>query len=257
MLFRSLVPPTGSSKSVAAFASKFNCTERRSQGDCLYSLFSNNLREYLCRTFKAEKQLMDRLSSSELIADRLLEAQTPNTDPAGQPRFTFVPAAVGGEQGFIEIPWRGMLTGWHSQIRRPPPYMPEVQRVQQIDFVQWLCNSFQKDDHVVVKMDIEGAEHPIFSRMFNRSNPSGNSSDLIDFLVGECHGERSCRGWRHKLYRKPDVWKRFAPFFWKPGLPGIPTPEFDNRSRPAMQMPAILNETEAHRCHRSRRVPQR
>eukprot|EP00966_Prymnesium_polylepis_P020638 474902-Prymnesium_polylepis.1 len=233
----------------------FNCTDRHVATDCLYSRFSKALQEFLCRTFKTEKPLMNRLNSTELIVKRLLEAQTPNTDPAGRPRFTFIPAAVGGKDGSVKILWRGMLSGWPSGLRHPPAYMPAQQRVRTIDFVKWLCDSFQKDDYVVVKMDIEGSEHTIFSRMFNEPLPMRNSSDLIDLLVGECHGERSCRGWRHQMYRRPEIWRRFAPFFWKAGLPGIPTPEHDNHSRPEVQKPVEIDET-AQQCHRSR-APKR
>ncbi|MBN8560158.1 MAG: FkbM family methyltransferase [Leptolyngbya sp. UWPOB_LEPTO1] len=37
--------------------------------------------------------------------------------------------------------------------------------VESMDFSQWILNNFDLSDHIVVKMDIEGAEYPVLEKM--------------------------------------------------------------------------------------------
>ena len=52
-----------------------------------------------------------------------------------------------------------------------------------VDFVAWLKRSFAPADWVVVKMDIEGAEYPIFERLLD----DASALRLIDVLALEVH----------------------------------------------------------------------
>ena len=49
----------------------------------------------------------------------------------------------------------------------------EVQ-VEAVDFSKWLENTFQADDYIVLKMDIEGSEYEVLSKMM-----VDNSIDLV------------------------------------------------------------------------------
>ena len=44
--------------------------------------------------------------------------------------------------------------------------LPEAITVEAIDFSDWLAVNFSKDDYIIVKMDIEGAEYDILKKMF-------------------------------------------------------------------------------------------
>tara|TARA_Y100000593_G_C4300796_1_gene333256 strand:- start:1154 stop:1783 length:630 start_codon:yes stop_codon:yes gene_type:complete len=44
--------------------------------------------------------------------------------------------------------------------------LPEAITVSAIDFSSWVTANFNKDDYIIVKMDIEGAEYEILKKMF-------------------------------------------------------------------------------------------
>jgi len=54
--------------------------------------------------------------------------------------------------------------------------------VKAIDFIAWLHSNFSMDDFLLVKMDIEGAEFKIISKLIETENYK-----LIDTLLLECH----------------------------------------------------------------------
>lgn len=54
--------------------------------------------------------------------------------------------------------------------------------VQGFDFSKWILQNFSPNDHVVVKMDIEGAEYPVLEKMCK-----DGSIELIDELIVEFH----------------------------------------------------------------------
>ena len=51
-----------------------------------------------------------------------------------------------------------------------------------IDFSQWLLNNFTKDDYIILKMNVEGAEYEIFDKMFK-----DGSIYLINEIWGDLH----------------------------------------------------------------------
>ena len=57
--------------------------------------------------------------------------------------------------------------------------------VQSIDFSRWVRKTFRRTDHLIVKMDIEGAEYPVLERMV-----ADGTIDYIDELIIEFHWER-------------------------------------------------------------------
>ena len=57
--------------------------------------------------------------------------------------------------------------------------------VQSIDFSRWIRNTFRRTNHLIVKMDIEGAEYPVLERMV-----ADGTIDYIDELIVEFHWER-------------------------------------------------------------------
>jgi FkbM family methyltransferase len=54
--------------------------------------------------------------------------------------------------------------------------------VESIDFSKWVTDNFDKDDHIVLNMDIEGAEYEILEKMLE-----DDSIDYIDIACIEFH----------------------------------------------------------------------
>lgn len=61
-------------------------------------------------------------------------------------------------------------------------------RVRCIDFSKWILNSFKKSDYIILKMNIEGAEYAVLTRMIR-----DGSIDYIDELYIDFHRDR-CPG---------------------------------------------------------------
>jgi len=72
-------------------------------------------------------------------------------------------------------------------------------RVECIDFSEWIRRHFSKRDHIVVKMDVEGAEYPILEKMV-----ADASIDYVSELLVEFHWQmnESITKARHDSLRK-------------------------------------------------------
>ena len=57
--------------------------------------------------------------------------------------------------------------------------------VKGIDFSRWIINTFDKDDYIVLKMDIEGAEYDVLEKMIK-----DRSICYIDIIYLEFHGHK-------------------------------------------------------------------
>jgi FkbM family methyltransferase len=55
-------------------------------------------------------------------------------------------------------------------------------KVKCIDLCEFIVNNFEKEDYIVVKLDVEGAEYPILEKMINE-----NIIDFIDVFYIEFH----------------------------------------------------------------------
>ena len=91
--------------------------------------------------------------------------------------------------------------------------------VPKIDVVDWLLSSFNVDDYVVLKMDVEGAEIEIVPKLL-----ATNATRLIDVFLWECHakwrgtkGKCQCASWEEQLRRAgvPRVYREKYPFAHK------------------------------------------
>lgn len=176
------VPPVGGSIQMLGYAKAFGCPHRhnRSEYTAMYTCMNRIFKEPL-----AKLAVNPALNDSALIQSRLDEAAQPNEGTAA--RYTFVPAAVGAGEGWLSVDWpSGLLLYVHDPPLEPvprPPGVPAHISVRVVDWVSWLQRHFSAHDVVVVKMDIEGAEHTILPRM-----AGDGSIDLIDVLGLECHG---------------------------------------------------------------------
>jgi len=70
-------------------------------------------------------------------------------------------------------------------------------RVRTVDVSAWIKASFSMQDHLILKMDVEGAEFPILDRMWR-----SHVLPLVDVLSLECHSNiRNCSSLYRKLRR--------------------------------------------------------
>ena len=57
--------------------------------------------------------------------------------------------------------------------------------VKSVDFSKWVMENFSKDDYIILKMDIEGAEYEVLPKMID-----DGSIDYIDVVYAEFHGKK-------------------------------------------------------------------
>ncbi|WP_204017580.1 FkbM family methyltransferase [Sphaerimonospora thailandensis] len=107
------------------------------------------------------------------------------------PQVEVSPSAVWTHDGTINL-----FLGHHESStvmpgkRVPPVYDQQIDYdspvpVPAIDFSAWLRRTVTPDDHVVVKMDIEGAEYPVLRKLV-----ADGTINLISILYIEWHHDR-------------------------------------------------------------------
>ena len=169
------VPPIGGSLQMLPYAKKFGCpsahdhTQYKSMYACMNRVFADAYRKL---------QIDARLNDTLLLQARLDEASIPNFGVAGSrsrhgDRYTFLPAGVSDRAGSIDVSWPSGLflqTGPEAALGAPPPiarpsHIPEHMSAPMVDIPAWLKQHFKSTDIIVVKMDVEGAEHGILRKM--------------------------------------------------------------------------------------------
>ena len=100
-----------------------------------------------------------------------------------------VPAAAGARAGTMdvygtrdELLYGGVKSKPASERAGRDARRKKKTSVPVVDVAQWLLDSFRPDDLVVVKMDIEGAEHELIPRLI-----ALNATRVIDVFLWECH----------------------------------------------------------------------
>ena len=210
----SCLPPAGSTEHLEQYAHLYKC-----EGTGPSPRFRKaNMRACMWR--KLSKAMLDlagrvdpALNSSALIDGRLARGRT-RTRAGDKPRFTFVPAAAGGHEGFLEFfspPYmliRGGAVNTRSAVavserafkdlaireREPAVRQYLAQqlreakrggysfRVPVVAAAQWIKDSFTVEDFVFMKIDIEGGEFSIFGEL-----ERNGWLNLIDVVALECH----------------------------------------------------------------------
>lgn len=189
------VPPTGSSEDLHLFAKKYNCSHlpalSRHFKDCMWG--------------SIQEQLMNlhpnpRLEDPSLLSERLHMASVSNVG-ARFPRYVLVPAAAGHISKTVTISFNriGLIRGGSAittgrsdvtnETKAHPAWEQMHTNVTQIDVATWLTSHFKREDYVVVKADIEGAEHGLFRELFKHFGQT--ESCLIDYLAWQCHEGRA------------------------------------------------------------------
>ena len=78
--------------------------------------------------------------------------------------------------------------------------------VESVDLSKWLTENFNKDDHIILKMDIEGAEYQVLPKMI-----SDGSIDYVDVVYVEFHGM--------KVFKTRDDTKKIRTAIRNRGIP--------------------------------------
>lgn len=90
-----------------------------------------------------------------------------------------------GETDFY-IADRLLSSGIHGdrvrKLHGGPVKITKHLKVPCIDFSKWILDNFTKDDYIILKMNVEGAEYEIFDKMF-----TDGSVHLINELWGDLH----------------------------------------------------------------------
>lgn len=221
------VPPSGSSSALLRYARAVGCGDgsRGSQFKCMEERLNESL-----LALQPDPDLLEK--NRTLLESRLREARrrgcrARNYIIPETPSCSVVPAAVGAHVGSLQLsaPSRGMMqllrggeTGIAidagTQQHSGAPAADRRVEVPMIDLVEWVQRSFAREDYVVLKMDVEGAEAEIVPALL-----ATNASQLIDVLLWECHlavrggtrGKAQCAAWEaallangvRRIYRDP------------------------------------------------------
>lgn len=191
----SCLPLSGSTRHLALYAGLYGCPTKmstRAQRNAVRACSFQHLNSSL-------QQLRPdpALNSTDLIATRLGRAAKGfrHAHAHASSRFTFVPAAAGGvesaQHGWLDLTMYSRLglisgggqvelIGANGSMVRPTGL--ERFRVPVVDISAWMRRSFSKHDHVILKMDIEGAEHELMADLLR-----DGGLQLVDQLVLECH----------------------------------------------------------------------
>ena len=180
------IPPAGSTRDLMRYAPRYNCSKSQlglrhsSEHDrklykrkllvpCMQRALARNL-----ETVQADPSLS---ANASLLQHRLEMGASCEVVPRS--KYVFMPAAVGQEEGVLKLrdDPTALLIGGASVGKHSPMYEAAM-----IDFSSWLRASFSAADFVVLKMDVEGAEHMIIPKMI-----ADGTIKLIDVLLWECH----------------------------------------------------------------------
>jgi FkbM family methyltransferase len=70
--------------------------------------------------------------------------------------------------------------------------------VETLDFSKWIEQNFSKDDYIVIKMDIEGAEYEVIPKMIE-----DKTIDYVNEMMVEFHSKRQLKGdYIHARYKE-------------------------------------------------------
>ena len=167
---------------------KQRATEKEDMRKCMWSKLSRQL---------AALHPDPQLNSSSLILRRLDRARLQcGIASSSKDQFTFIPAAAGSANNSAWLNFYGpphqLIRGGSIAYANNSDVIVSVMQggdrnydfsVQTVDVADWIETSFLPRDHVILKMDVEGAEHGILKQMIQRHKMA-----LIDVLSLECHG---------------------------------------------------------------------
>lgn len=127
--------------------------------------------------------------------------------------FHFINKAVWVNNESIKLyPGKGSLTQSSSLYKNKKKYIDRKNpvKVKAIDFSKWIINNFSKQDYIICKMNIEGAEYQVLPKMLK-----DGSIDYINKLYMSWH-YRKIEGFEKDQHDKlvKDISKRTQLIRW-------------------------------------------
>ena len=123
--------------------------------------------------------------TKEFSSDFLVYAFEPMKNYESKEGFTFFNKAVWIYDGEMEFHTSSRRNGQANGIYHNPRAKDEkVIKVECIDFSKWMLDTFTKEDFIVLKMDIEGAEKEVLGKMIK-----DGSIDLVKVAYIEPHSQ--------------------------------------------------------------------
>ena len=89
--------------------------------------------------------------------------------------------APGSASATLNI-FKGIRHQKHQEAVNPRSILPTVKC---ISLANWITTNYERDDYIVLKLDIEGAEYEIFDDFFSK-----NTFYYINEIVGEFHNKK-------------------------------------------------------------------
>lgn len=192
---RAPVLPAGSTPELMRMAdadSRFNCSRKRlstMRPGPAKKQEAQRVTRCILDTMKRDLEnlhanpLLSGKGSAPLMKTRLAAAAS-CPGATGRDEFSMIAAAAAANSGTMKaFGSRESLVqgGMHSPTRTTGAFK-HTTKVPKVDVVLWMLRSFKEEDFVVLKMDVEGAEHAIVPKLLKH-----NASRLIDVLLWECH----------------------------------------------------------------------
>ena len=195
------LPRSGSTYHLAGYAAAFGCATSTHRHDTAAA--KAQMRECMWKRLElplAALQSDPRLNDSALIGDRMDRARQRRCQPRLRHNlYTFIPAAVGStNEPWLDFygPPRALIRGgsvssdvatrhYDKKTGKPDPgvhLMTYDFHVRSVNFPEWFDRSFSERDYVILKIDVEGAEHAILREMVRR-----RMMPKVDVLSMECH----------------------------------------------------------------------
>lgn len=171
------LPRSGSSAHLQRYAKGIGCpaTPMDAMRSCVWKRLDYHLSELATNP---------QLNSSMLVDSRLQAASLMASTPFTMNTYFSIPAAVSTKTGWTPV------GGTRQDLIRGGAMTTTAKTLKHItrsiDFVDWFQHAAKPDDFVFVKMDIEGAEHPVLKRLHTTG-----AYRLIDALAIEYHGTRT------------------------------------------------------------------
>ena len=103
------------------------------------------------------------------------------------PNITHIKKGASTEDG--ELTWRvGKYTvsGTLDLTKKPDMMSGETKVIPVVNVSKWIMENFEKDDHILMTIDIEGTEYDVIDKMYE-----DGSIEWIDKLYVEWHGNKS------------------------------------------------------------------
>jgi len=141
-----------------------------------------------CGFYKGKRTVLFK-QSSMYSSDFVLYAFDPITKPYKvkrvDPDIIFHQKACWTYDGEIDFFASSRYKSKPSSIFVNPKGKSTLMRSPCIDFSKWILDNFQKNDYIVLKMDIEGAEYEVLPKMLK-----DGSMEYVNLAFVEFHDQR-------------------------------------------------------------------